>query len=52
MFLSEIEAKLRLAKCATFWCYEYEENRSKNCPFYHSNVSLHEAHIQPIVKPM
>ena len=29
-----------------------EKNWCKNCPFYHTNVNLHSAHIQPTVKPM
>ena len=52
MFLSYLEAKLRLAECTIFWCCKYEENGSKNCPFYHCNVNLHCDHMQPIVKPM
>ena len=34
MFLSQLEAKLRLAECTIFWCHEYEEKRH----FYNSNV--------------
>ena len=41
MFLSKIEAKLRLAEWTIFWCREYEEDGSKNCIFYYSNVNLH-----------
>ena len=36
-----IIAKLRLAECTILWYDDYEENESKDCPFYHSNVNLH-----------